>query len=86
MRYVKYFPGYALSHPDTTVTFIRNDLILIIHPDASYLTEPDPHNRAGNYYCLTNLSKILNFPKMGNSLLNVVFFKMSFFQVWKPNL
>jgi hypothetical protein len=49
-----YSSGYAATHPDATVTFRKTDMILYIHSDASYLSEPKARSRVGGYFYLGN--------------------------------
>ncbi len=37
---------YLASHPDAVVRFRASDMVLNIHSDASYLSEPNAHSRA----------------------------------------
>ena len=52
---VKYFLDYCATHPNSGLRFVANDMILVLHSDASYNSEPQSKSRtAGHYY----LSKI----------------------------
>jgi hypothetical protein len=42
--------NYAATHPDAAVTFQKTDIILYIHSDASYLSEPKARSRVGGYF------------------------------------
>ena len=72
---VKQFLDYCASHPNVTVRFLASDMILALHSDASYLSEPESKSRAAGHYYLANkdnndlsngavliLSKIINMP------------------------
>jgi hypothetical protein len=37
--------GYAATHPDAIIRYIRNDTVLHIHSDASYLSAPPAHHQ-----------------------------------------
>ena len=40
MENIKLFLDNAASHQDTILTYQANDMVLIIHSNASYLSEP----------------------------------------------
>jgi len=44
--------NYAASHPDAIVRFRASDMILHVHSDASYLSEPKARSRVGGFYFL----------------------------------
>jgi hypothetical protein len=46
--------GYAATHPDATIRFSANNMILHIHSNASYLSEPKARSRAGGLFFLCN--------------------------------
>ena len=41
---------YLATHPDATVRFHASDMIMNIHSDASYLSEPKAHSRACGHF------------------------------------
>ena len=43
---------YLATHPDATVRYEASDMILNIHSDASYLSEPQARSRVTRYYFL----------------------------------
>ena len=45
---------YAATHPNAAIKFTASDMILHIHSDASYLSEPKARSRAGGYFYLSN--------------------------------
>ena len=49
---VTQFLNYCATNPDATVTFEASDMILHVHSDASYLSEPNGKSRAGGYHFL----------------------------------
>jgi len=51
---VKQFLDYCASHPNATVRFIASDMVLTLHSDASYLSEPDSKSRAAGHHYLAN--------------------------------
>ena len=44
--------NYAATHLDATIRYHKSDMILHIHSDASYLSEPQARSRVGGYYYL----------------------------------
>ena len=38
--------NYAASNPEATIKYIASDMVLYVHSDASYLSEPKAHSRA----------------------------------------
>ena len=48
--------NYAASHPDATIHYRANNMVLYIHSDASYPSEPRSHSRAGGHYFLSDRS------------------------------
>ena len=49
---VKHFMDYCSTHPDAVVKFMASEMILTLHLDASYLSEPGAKNRAGGHFYL----------------------------------
>jgi hypothetical protein len=45
---------YAATHPDPKVRFHKSDMVLYVHSDASYLSEPKARSRVGGYFYLGN--------------------------------
>ena len=45
---------YVASHPNTVLRYLASDMILAVHSDASYLSEPKARSRAGGHFYLTN--------------------------------
>jgi hypothetical protein len=62
------FLDYAATHPDAVVTYRASDMVLAIHSDASYLSEPKARSRAGGHYFMSENST--NPPNNG-AVLNV---------------
>jgi hypothetical protein len=42
--------NYAATHPDATIRYKSSKMILHVHSDASYLSEPEARSRAGGYF------------------------------------
>ena len=49
---VKHFLDYCATHPNAGVRFMASDMILCLHSDASYLSEPDGRSRAAGHFYL----------------------------------
>ena len=49
---VKQFMDYCSTHPDAVVRFMASEMILALHSDASYLSEPGAKSRAGGHFYL----------------------------------
>ena len=66
MRKTLKFLDYVASHPDAILTFSASNMILNIHSDASYLTEPKARSRAGgHFYMSSNSTHHANFGHTG---------------------
>ena len=63
-----YFLDYAATHPDAILTYSASDMILSVHSDASYLTEPKARSRAGGHFCLSNNAE---YPPNNGAVLNI---------------
>ena len=48
--------NYAASHPNSTIQYSASDMVLHLHSDASYLSEPGACSRVGGNYFLGNQS------------------------------
>jgi hypothetical protein len=46
--------NYAHAHPNATIRYSASDMVLHIHSDASYLSEPKARSRAGGHYFLSD--------------------------------
>ena len=65
---VKYFLDYAATHPDAILTYKKSAMVLAVHSDASYLTEPKARSRAGGHFFLSNNEKV---PPNNGAVLNI---------------
>jgi hypothetical protein len=45
---------YAATHPNDKIRFHKSDMILHIHSDASYLSEPEAKSRVGGFFFLSS--------------------------------
>ena len=52
--------NYCASHPEATVRFYASDMVLMVHSDASYLTESEARSRVGGHYFLGNSQRTVN--------------------------
>ena len=68
MEKCKTFLNYAATHPDAIVTYRASNMILSIHSDASYLTEPQARSRVGGHYVM---SKDVPIPPNNGAVLNI---------------
>ena len=53
MHKCKQFLDYAASQEDAVITYRKSDMVLAIHSDASYLSEPRARSRAGGHFFLS---------------------------------
>jgi hypothetical protein len=51
---IQQFLDYCATHPNATVHFVASDMILRVHNDASYLSEPNARSRSGGHFYLGN--------------------------------
>ena len=68
MDKVKYFLDYSATHPEAILTYRASDMVLAVHSDASYLSEPKARSRAGGHFFLSDRSE--NPPNNG-AVINV---------------
>jgi hypothetical protein len=68
---------YAATHPDASICYVKSDMILHIHSDASYLSEPKARSRAGGHYFLSSLSSTPDVPALQPPPLNGPIFTIS---------
>ena len=50
---VHQFLDYCATHPNAGVRFVASDMVLAMHSDASYLSEPNSKSRAAGHFFLT---------------------------------
>ena len=67
MEKTKKFLDYVTSHPDAILTFSASNMVLNVHSDASYLTEPKARSRAGGHFFLSDNSED---PRDNGAVLN----------------
>ena len=54
MHKIKLFLDYAATNPDAVLTYRASDMVLAVHSDASYLSEPKARSRAGGHFFMSN--------------------------------
>ena len=50
MTRCKQFLDYAATHQDAILTYKASDIVLVVHSDTSYLSEPKARSRAGRHF------------------------------------
>ena len=68
MENIKLFLDYAASHQDAILTYQASDMVLIVHSNASYLSEPKARSRAGGHFFMS--SDVAN-PHNNGAVLNI---------------
>ena len=53
---VKHFLDYCLTHPNAGIRYVASNMVLALHSDASYLSEPNSKSRAVGHFYLTKKS------------------------------
>ena len=51
---IKQLLDYVATHSNTGIRYVASDMILNLHSDASYLSEPKTKSRAGGHFWLGN--------------------------------
>ena len=54
MTRCKQFLDYAATHQDAILTYKASDIVLVVHSDTSYLSEPKARSRAGRHFFLSS--------------------------------
>ena len=62
--------NYGASYPDSTIRYRASNMVLHIHSDASYISEPRSHSRAGGHYFLSDRSMNPLLPPRTDTTLN----------------
>ena len=62
--------NYAATHPNATIRYTASDMVLHIHSNASYLSEPRPRSRAGGKYFLGGIHPDMSKPPTTRPCLN----------------
>ena len=67
MRKTLKFLDSVTTHPDAILTFNASSMVLNVHSDASYLTEPKARSRAGGHFFMSENDED---PKNNGAILN----------------
>jgi hypothetical protein len=51
---IKIIIHYVATHPDAILTYEKSDMVLAVHSDASYLSEPGGRSRAGGHFFMSS--------------------------------
>ena len=69
--------NYATSNPTAVIRYSASDMVLHIHSDASYLSEPKSRSRAGGHYFLSDRSPVPSEPPKTTPKLNGPIYSLS---------
>jgi hypothetical protein len=65
---VKWLLDYAATNPNAILTYKKSNMVLAVHSDASYLSEPSARSRVGgHFFCSTNTAD----PPNNGAVLNI---------------
>ena len=62
--------NYAATHPNAKIRYTASDMILYIHSNASYLSEPQARSHAGGHYLLSAKRLYMKTPPTNRPRLN----------------
>ena len=65
---VDQFLDYAASQEHSVLTYEASDMFLVVHSDASYLSESKARSQAGGHFFM---SKDVSFPPNNGAVLNI---------------
>ena len=68
MANTKLFMDYAATHQDAIITYRASNMVLVVHSNASYLSEPKAQSRAGGHFFLSSDTKD---PANNGAVLNI---------------
>jgi hypothetical protein len=54
MTRCKQFLKHAATHHDAIITYKKSDMVIVVHRDASYLSEPTAQSCAGGHYFMSS--------------------------------
>ena len=63
-----YFLDYAATHPDAILTYRASSMVLAVHSNALYLTEPKARSRAGGHHFMSEDER---YPAYNGPVLSV---------------
>ncbi len=65
---INWLLGYVATNPDAILTYEKSDMVLAVHSDALYLSEPAARSRAGgHFFCSSNMDD----PPNNGAVLNI---------------
>jgi hypothetical protein len=77
MQQTRHLLNYVATHPNAILTYVKSNMILGIHSNASYLSKPKVCSRAGGHFFLSNGTDkapnngaILNTSQIINSIMS----------------
>jgi hypothetical protein len=68
MRYTLQLLDYLATQRDAVLSYHASDMVLAVHSNASYLSEPKAHSRAGGHFFLSSDTTI---PPNNGAVLNI---------------
>ncbi len=54
MTCCRQFLDYTATHQGTTITYRKIDVVIVVHSDASYLSEPKARSHVGKYFFMSS--------------------------------
>eukprot|EP00957_Ditylum_brightwellii_P113137 8628239-Ditylum_brightwellii.AAC.1 len=54
MKACHHLLDYVATHPNATIRYLASNMMLVVHSDASYLSEQKAHSRAAAHFYLAN--------------------------------
>ena len=77
MGLIKIILDYVATNPDAILTYEKSDMVLAVHSDASYLSEPKARSRVGGHFFMSadtddppNNGAVLNISKIILSVMS----------------
>jgi hypothetical protein len=74
---INWLLDYVATNPDAILTYKKSDMVLAVHSDASYLSEPTARSQAGgHFFCSANMDDppnngaVLNIPKILKAIMS----------------
>jgi hypothetical protein len=65
---INWLLDYLATNPDAILTYKKSDMVMAVHSDASYLSEPAARSQAGgHFYCSSNMDD----PPNNGAVLNI---------------
>jgi hypothetical protein len=66
-----HFLNYCATHPESKICYVASDMVLHIHSDASYLTEPGARSQSGGHFFFSDRPTLIpTVPKLNGSILS----------------